>query len=154
MSKSLDYCKATAPSAYQSSDWDSAIEVNSKEIFDRYLEGIRSWQVSGTCNAQVDIAFDPDANFQYYTTYAVSCDGSLLFVEQAYEEIVARVCCLGTYFEPLGAPTDGTTVCCTVGNFVVLTEHSDNFAPADKPWMDIRTTVLLSIQMWYKQENA
>lgn len=48
MSKSFDFCKATAQNAYRSSyadrSWDNAIEVYETEaIFDKYLHGARNF---------------------------------------------------------------------------------------------------------------
>jgi hypothetical protein len=162
VSKSLDFCVSTASSPEGSFiydyRWDNAKELDAEHIFDQYIEKERNFMVTGTASngerfrSNVILEFNPDADFQYFTSLSCIHDGSLAHLVSLLEKCVSRVCCLGTFYKPLGEPHNGMTVHIVVGNFVVLNEYDkegDSFAPEDKKWMCERTTVLLPLRMEY-----
>ena len=153
MSKSFDFCKATAQNAYRSSyadrSWDNAVEVYETEaIFDKYLHGARNFFFEGKVDDEteicfdVSISFDGNADFDYFTSESCIHDGTLYFIIKTMDECVRKVCLAHT-----GAPESGDSIQYIVGNFVILTEYDGDFVPADKPWMRERTTVLLPLKM-------
>ena len=153
MSKSFDFCKATAQNAYRSSyadrSWDNAVEVYETEaIFDKYLHGARNFFFEGKVDDEteicfdVSISFDGNADFDYFTSESCIHDGTLYFIIKTMDECVRKVCLAQT-----GAPESGDSIQYIVGNFVILTEYDGDFVPADKPWMRERTTVLLPLKM-------
>ena len=86
MSKSFDFCKATAQNAYRSSyadrSWDNAVEVYETEaIFDKYLHGARNVFFEGKVDDEteicfdVSISFDGNADFDYFTSESCIHDG-------------------------------------------------------------------------------
>lgn len=162
MSKSLDFCVSVASNSERSSfcnrNWEEAYEFNSPIVFDADLRGERNWVVTGhddtgdEISIRVELAFNPNADFQYFTSESCLHDGTLIHIGSLMEKCVAKVCCLGTYYQPLGEPRNGQTVKIEVGNFVILNEFDkggDQFTPEDKKWMRERTTVLLPLRMEY-----
>lgn len=162
MSKSFDFCKAIAQDASRSSytdrNWDNAIEYNNTEaIFDKYLNKVRSFSINGKLesginfNFNVNLSFDNNADFDYFTSASCIHDGALVFVENTICRCVKNVCLARTYNKNIGALESGDSVEYVIGNFVVLTEYDGDFVPNDKPWMRERTTVLLSLK--FKKVN-
>lgn len=160
MSKSLDFCVSTASdperSGFYDRKWDDAKELDAELIFDAYIHNERNLTMTGTnsngenIRVNVILTFNPDADFQYFTSESCLHDGTLVHSVSLLEKCVSKVCCLGTFYKPLGEPHDGMTVHIEVGNFVVLNEYDEDgklFAPEDKKWMRERTTVLLPIRM-------
>lgn len=155
MSKSFDFCQAAIlRSGYADRSWENAREEYETEaVFDEYLYGARNFSFEGTVDGVVDvcfdvsISFDSDADFDYFTSESCIHDGTLLFVREAMDKCVRKVCLAQSYYKPTGAPASGDSIQYTVGNFIVLTEYDGDFVPADKPWMRERSTVLLPIKM-------
>lgn len=158
MSKSLYFCKAAAQdpsrSSYADRPWDEAVElVDTEKIFDEVLHKSRKFHVKGKSaggtklSFDVNFLFDCDADFDYFTSESVVHDGTLIFINEAIERCVDRVCLSQTYNRTIGKPKNGDSIKYVIGNFVVLTEYDGDFVPTDKPWMRERTTVLLPIKM-------
>lgn len=158
MSKSFDFCKATAQNTYCSSyadrSWDNAVEdYETETIFDKYLHGARSFFFEGKVDDEteicfnVSISFDCNADFDYFTSESCVHDGTLYFIRETIDKCVRKVCLAQTYNKNIRAPESGDSIQYIVGNFVVLTEYDGDFVPADKPWMRERTTVLLPLKM-------
>lgn len=161
MSKSLEFCMAIASdpqrSGYAGRDWSKSIEMDSVGFFDRFLNGERNLTMTGTdecddIHVDISLLFDKDANFDYFTSCSYTHDGTLLFITEMMSKLVEKVCCAITYNKTLRAPKSGDTVEYTVGNFVILNEYGEQFAPEDKPWMRERTTVLLPLKMEIKKD--
>ena len=166
MSKSLDFCISTASdperSGFYDRKWDDARELDAELIFDAYIHNERNLTITGTnsngenIRVNVMLSFNPDADFQYFTSESCHHDGTLVHSVSLLEKCVSKVCCLGTFYKPLGEPHDGMTVHIEVGNFVVLNEYDEDgklFAPEDKKWMCERTTVLLPLHMDYIEQK-
>lgn len=145
MSKSLEFCRICASdkaiSTYYDRDWEKSFEIGSEEIFDEYTHGKRIIDVNGS---KLFLKFDPDADFQYFTSSSCLHDGTFAFILSAIEECVIKVANLQTYYKPNGIPPDGSNVFCTVGNFVILNEY------ANRKRLHSRTTVLLPLSMKYE----
>lgn len=157
MSKSLDFCifAASNPTRSTLSDrnWKNAIEINDTEkFFDIYLNGERHIHVTGRdeegnkVNLAIDIVFDENADFEYFTSSSCTYDGTIAFKMQLMSECIQSVCCGETYSMNIRKPSTGCTIIYTVGNFVLLDEFGEQFASDDKPWLEQRTTVLLPLK--------
>lgn len=158
MSKSFDFCKATAQNTYRSShadrSWDNAVEdYETEAIFDKYLHGARNFFFEGEVDDEteicfdVSISFDDNADFEYFISESCVHDDTLYFIRETMDKCIRKVCLAQTYNKNTGAPEFGDSIQYIVGDFVVLTEYDGDFVPADKPWMKERTTVLLSLKM-------
>lgn len=158
MSKSLDFCITRASNAscssYSDRDWGKAVENTETEtIFDEYLNGKRKFRINGVDDSgnaayvDVEIQFDSDADFDYFTSDSCVHDGTLLFVVQTIKNCVDKICYAQTYNKNSGEPKSGDTIKYEVGNFVVLNEFGKQFALEDKPWLQERTTVLLPLKV-------
>lgn len=166
MSKSLEFCIATASDAnrstYSDRDWNNAYEIDPQScfstniFFNKYSNKDEPLELTGVddsgkeINVRINLSFNPDADFQYFTSKSYIYDGTLYFLYKMFEEIASKVCTLQTYYAPIGVPHNGDTINIIVGNFVILDEFDEDgtlFTPKDKKWMRERTTVLLPIRM-------
>lgn len=158
MSKSLDYCVKRASNKSLSSlsdrNWNNAVEwYKIEEIFDIYLGGLRQYDLRGRDNTgndihfNVELSFDSNADFDYFTAETCVHDGTLIFIHQLVERCVAKVCQVSTFNINVGQPMDGDKIKYTIGNLIVLNECGEKFAPNNKPWMCERATVLLPLKM-------
>lgn len=158
MSKSFDFCKAAAQNTYRSSyadrSWDNAVEdYETEAVFDEFLRGIRSFHIKGKTDQgdeisfEVSLSFDPNADFDYFTSDSCIHDGTLTFIRGAMDKCVRNVCFARTYNKNVGEPKSGDSIKYVIGNFVVLNEYDGQFVPIDKPFMRERTTVLLPLKM-------
>ena len=157
MSKSFEFCvnRASDPdvSSYTDRDWINAIElVNTKERFDTVLNGCRKFRISGTdasgekINLDVEICFDANADFGYFTSVYCVHDGTLYFVMECVNRCMNNVLGAATCDARLRREiVNGCTIRYTVGNFVMSNEYGD-FGSAEKPWLKSRTTVLLPLK--------
>ena len=157
MSKSLYFCKAVGQnpsrSTYAHRLWDNVTELmETEQIFDEVLQGNRKLAIAGRTDTgeevciSVDISFDCNADFDYFTSETIVHDGTFLFVREAVERCISRVSCAQTYYKSLGEPKFSDSIKYVIGNFVLLSEYDGEFVPTDKPWMRERTTVLLPIK--------
>ena len=156
MSNSLDFCKTTAieRSGLKDRDWSNPSEIDSKGYFDVTLKGMRQYTISsedGSISYNVNISFDPDGDFQYFTTEVAATDGTLIFVYQLMNNCINKVIAGQTYYGPSGPYGDKDTISYTVGNFIIISEVDDKFAPKDKPWCTNRVTVMLPLK--YQKET-
>lgn len=154
MSNSLEFCKRVAQdparSTYSDREWSNAKEsLDTKLLFDEILNGNYKYRCAyyvdhDRLEFDIEIEFNADAEFDYFTSETIICDGSLYF---APELICAQnVVCGRTYNKNIGEPERGNHIKYTVGNFVFLNEYDGDWVPADKPWMRERVTVLLPLR--------
>lgn len=158
MSKSLEFCKARAKnkeiSSFFDRDWDNAREMESLALFERILEGKRKYKIAGEEDGEareftISLVFDPDADFDYFTSSCSVHDGTLMFMFDNMEKCAKRVIIAETYYTKKGKPQAGDTIQYTIGNFVVLNEfdaNGDLFYLKEKPYLMERTTVLLPLR--------
>lgn len=158
MSKSFDFCKSVAQDASRSSyidrSWDTAMEdLETEAVFDEFLHGARIFYFEGKvdgeteANFNVEISFDANADFDYFTSDTCIHDGTLYFIREAMNRCVRKVSLAQTYNKNVGEPQNGDSIKYVVGNFVVLNEYDGDFVPTDRPWLRERTTVLLPLKM-------
>lgn len=154
MSKSLAFCQERASnpllSSYFDRDWGPAQEIPSEEFFDKYIHGARKIILSQQEKEDitVDLIFDPDASFDYFTNSSSINDGTMVFTLTTMEEIVMKILNAGTYDNRKEPHGWGDHIQYTLGNFVVLHEFGDF-----STWMKSRVTVLLPIK-YDKQEEG
>lgn len=158
-SKSLTWCKQRAKnpltSGYADRNWDDAVELSSEEMFDRLgCNGKRHFDCcytadGGSCvTYSVDIEFDQDADFEYFTSASCVHDGTALFDIELLASRISAVCSGATFNKDVGEPRNGDKIHYIVGNFATLTEHDGDWVPKDKKWMRTRTTILLPLKMY------
>jgi len=149
MSKSFDFVKQR----YGEADWAQAVEVDAMDIFSKTIPaGLIDFK-KGVFRVEHDdrkydvhVHFDPDADFDYYTTEASANDSTLVFAMELYKKIVAKVITLQTCYKPY-EHGNFEEVYWTIGNFVYLGETCE---PQGKPWLTYRMTVLLPLKMEVK----
>ena len=158
MSNSLDFCKARASnpsvSSYADRNWNNAAEnMETENFFDNILQGNRKLRVDGIDHngnkvyLNVELSFNPDADFDYFSGDSCVHDGTLLFIYEMMNKCVEKVKYAQTLSKANGQPKSGDTIKYVVGNFVVLNEFGKQFALEDKPWLQERTTVLLPLKV-------
>lgn len=159
MGKSLEFCKARASdpsvSTFADRNWNNAEEVNSKGFFDEYcLGGIREYELNleltdgSKILLTIDLEFNEDADYDYFTSSCRAYDGTLIPVKDAMMECVTQVIGGSSYNKDVGKPQPGDKIKYIIGNFVVLNEFDETaFATKEKPWLCERTTVLLPLKM-------
>ena len=157
MSKSFDFAINRAQNLEVSNltdrDWSGAYEYNAEQFFDQRINGARTCILTGNVDGKeykfsIKLEFDPDGEFDYFTSSKSVHDGTMIFVSENMESLVRKVLCLNTYYTPKGKPDNGDTVKFTIGNFVILNEYDEtgeNFTPKDKPYLRERTTVFLPL---------
>ena len=158
MSKSLEFCQTTARdpsrSTFADRNWENAREITETEaIFDQLLGGARNLTLRKDGGEKIgesfniNIEFDPDADFDYFTSDVVTHDGTLLFYLSAMHNCIQNVFTGSTYNKNIGKTEWGDNITYVVGNFVILSEIDSSFAPVDRPNIRERTTVLLPLKM-------
>lgn len=157
MSESFEFClnRASDPnvSPYTDRDWTKTAEiVDTQERFDAIIKGSRRFSIcrpdsSGKkVNLNMEVCFDENADFDYFTSETCVHDGTLYFVLECVDRCINKVLCATTYDTRLRRKIiNGCTIKYTVGNFVVSNEHG-NFGSEAKPWLNSRTTVLLPLK--------
>lgn len=130
--KFIKKCINEGRSKYGDRNWDKAEEYNPIEYF-KYYPG-------------ANVVYDPDADFEYFTSESSVHDGTLLFEVELIREVVARVAMGYTYYIPKGIPKNKLKY--TIGNIIVLNEYEESadWIPQNKPWMHQRTTVCLPLK--------
>lgn len=130
----------------------NAVEVtNTEEFFDCAFEG-RVFCISGVdeigkyVTRNIEIVFDKNADFEYFTSDSCTHDGTYYFVMECMYNCAKNVVTGSTYSTSKKEPFDGCKIKYTIGNFVVLNEFDDKFRTDEKPWLQERTTVLLPLK--------
>ena len=159
MSKSLEFCidRALNPkvSSYYDRNWKEAIENEETEAwFDDYIQGERKFLITGTndneekISLDLEISFDSNANFDYFTSESCIHDGTAYFIVCCMEKVMNKVLNASTYNKLLFNDKDilnAQTIKYIIGNFVILDEFGD-FSTKEKPWLKDRTTILLPLK--------
>ena len=160
MSYSLEFCKQRASnpdiSSYADRDWNGAVEHDITMPLDNILHGLRKYKLTGhsddgrEVSYDVNITLDPNGDFDYFTSGSFISDGTLLFWAECVDGLLRKVLSLGTYNKKLGAPPNGCAVNWIIGNVVSCVEYDGDWVPADKKWMNERTTILLPLKVWHE----
>lgn len=98
----------------------------------------------------VNVIYDPNADFEYFTMERCCCDGAIMYYIDLAEKVLSKVLHLKTCNKNK-IPSDWKDInACqftyTIGNFVLADEHGDEFATEEKPWMKSRFNVFLPIK--------
>lgn len=136
----------------------SCSPVIQKLYFDNCLSTTLCGDYNGISGSlKNNIAYVPDAEFEYFTVASCRCDGTSIFLSELMEEILNKLLGIKTYNNetiPEGVYSNiwAYDINYTVGNFVLNEEFGD-FGTADKPWMQSRFTAILPIKCeWIKKE--
>lgn len=97
-----------------------------------------------------DLTYNPDADFDYFTTESCVCDGTLVFMTELIEKLLKKIGSLNTYYVPAfeGIPEEefcNYKLHYEVGDFI-MNSHIIEPPNKDKPWMCDRFTVMLPIK--------
>ena len=158
MSKSFDFCISAASDKERSNiadrDFSESFELDMNNVCDYFKETLTHKLTFNSGDISVYVTYDPDADFQYFTSSTSTNDGTLLFIYDQAVECLNKVLQLKTYYLPVGAPKNFKNVelYYTVGNFVVCNEFGEQFATKEKPWMLSRTTVMMPIKYSFKEK--
>lgn len=162
MNKSLEYIRsriANEETSFSDRNMETAIVVP----FTRFVKLKEKEAVDAFYDITLDdnryaklishLIYDPDAEFEYFTSSVSTHDGTLLFVTETIKECINNILQLQTYNITKGFPKnlDGAEITFTIGDIVVVNECDPKFAPADKPWMQERTTVMIPLIYNYKE---
>ena len=160
MGKSLEFIKNRIESenvyGFEDTGFESLTEYNSRDAFksfyifsDDKTETKLIYKLGDDkADLEVDIVYNPDADFEYFTMECCRCDGTLLFIQELMEKCVEKIIRFKTYNKDKQLPADlsGHKITYTVGDFVVGTEYGEQFSTKEKPWMLERFTVMLPIK--------
>lgn len=102
------------------------------------------------------LVYDPNADYEYFTSKVSTHDGTLLFVDNTINECIKNIINVQTYNTIKGFPKElnGVEFTYTMGDIIVVNETDPKFAPADKPWMQERTTVMIPLIYSYKEKKS
>jgi hypothetical protein len=117
--------------------WDKSYEILTELVLPRKYHHTKVTNDLGN-SYQVDL--DPEANFDYFTSYRLFSDGTLISIFKAIDECLKNVYSGKTYNKDVGLPTHYT-----IGNLVVLEEFGD-YGTEEKPFLHSRITVLLPVK--------
>lgn len=105
----------------------------------------------------VDVIYDENADFEYFTTERCTCDGTFIFMGELIEDVFLKVINIQTTNNE--KVPDGFIknifdyeIVYTVGNFVLCYEDGD-FGTEEKPWLYSRFTVMLPIKFDIVKKN-
>lgn len=139
-----DYIKTHTKEEFQNGFIDNKCQFkykNTKAIVD-------GKEVTG--DIIVNILYDENANFEYFTMERCICDGTLIFIDELIQKVFLKVMQIQTVNNE--KVPDGFNenpfiyeLVYTVGNFVICDEYGD-FGTEEKPWLKSRFTVMLPIK--------
>lgn len=168
--KSLEFVKKSIESGMYKdvhiSDFDTMKEIEfspfvkqffkfNDEIawFNNELRYSHTIEENGGQNNKINacIVCDDDADFQYFIAQEYICDGTASFHFSLYGEILESLLYLKTYYkkeEPEDFKDNFSKydIRYTVGDFVLCSKMSNEFATKEKPWLKERVTVMLPVR--------
>lgn len=101
--------------------------------------------------AEISVKYNPNAQFDYFSTESCCCDGTLLFGVELCKKIFIKILSGQSCYIPK-KPKDAEQypynydIAFEVGNFVFAEEYGKQFATKEKPWLQSRFTVMLPIK--------
>lgn len=100
---------------------------------------------------EISVKYNPNAQFDYFSTESCCCDGTLLFIVELCEKIFNKILTGQSCYTPkipkdAGEKPYNYDVAFEVGNFVFAEEYGEQFATENKRWMKSRFTVMLPIK--------
>lgn len=164
MSKSLEFVKARIANegtSFSDRNMEAAIvvpltrfiQLKEKQVVDALYDVVLDDKRFSKIVSH--LIYDPDADFEYFTSSVSVHDGTLLFVSETVNDCINNILGLKTYNVTKGFPKnlDGVEFTFTVGDIVIVNEYDTKYAPADKPWMQERTTVMIPLIYEYKEKQ-
>lgn len=97
----------------------------------------------------INITYNPNAEFDYFTTESCVCDGTLVFIHDLMVDVINKLTPFGTCGKIPKEAEDNLEnydIHYTVGDFVVGEEYGKQFATKEQPWLQCRFTVMLPIK--------
>lgn len=153
MSKSIEYIKSRIENKDNTNmelSFDDWYEVSPEHFlkFDEDHKSISNFtDDSNELNIEIEITYDPEADFEYFTTSSEKHDGSICYEAECAHRCVLKILELKTYNKNIKIPEGygNYKFKYTIGNIVVVNEYDEKFANTDKPWTNEKTTALLPI---------
>ena len=151
MNKSLEYIKNRIKTGYVNNMTEEEFsnmqvvkftDVCAKFNHHNILENKETGEV------YIDMKYDPDAKFDYFTLETCYCDGTFMFMGELIDKIINKICSLQTYYSPaIEEEIDLSKyhVHYIVGDFVANTYYIES-PDLEKPWMKDKFTVMLPIK--------
>ena len=105
---------------------------------------------------EIQVKYDPDAEFEYFTMERCICDGTLFFFYKLVATVLNNVFTCATY-NKAKLPSDYDSnpfaykLKYIIGNPVIAIEHGKEFATEEKPWMLDRFSAMLPIKMNFER---
>ncbi len=147
MSKSYDFCIKRASdlkfSRYSQLDWTKAKEFSYESLCIPLIPD-GEYQVDND-NILLNVKYNTDANFQYFTSAQFIHDGTLLHISLGVQKLINSIYTAATYNKAIGEPNSNKICSYIYGNPVILNEYGD-FGTENKPWLCERTTILIPIE--------
>lgn len=104
-----------------------------------------------------DLTYNPEADFNYFTTESCTCDGTLIFMAELMENLLKKIGELNTYYLPALEEINEEDLCnykfhYEVGDFVI-NSHIIEPPNKDKPWLCDRFTVMSPVKFTVEKIN-
>ena len=173
MGKSLDFVRSRIASGVcngmENNKYESMQELDFLEVLENYQHNVifdeenvchyildASTDTNLTGKLEIQIKYDPDPEFEYFTMERCRCDGTLFFFYELVATVLNKVFSLETHNKEK-VPSDydnnpfAYKVKYTIGNPLIAIEHGEEFATEEKPWMLDRVSVMLPIAMDFER---
>lgn len=162
MGKSLDFIKERVSFG---GSYGISMDVLSKAIEESFIDVLNSVPhlkelsdknniklvLTGDDNKKrsVIIKYNPDADFDYFTTESCTCDGTLYFMNTVINEVLNNVFTSATYNKSVAPENYENNLWdydmeYIVGDFVIMDEFGE-FGTTEKPWLQSRFTAMLPL---------
>ena len=134
--------------------YDSMFEVSPVNFLNQEDNEGQVW-VNRCANGEIisELYYDINADFNYFTMSRNINDGTLLFMQTAIEDVLNKVMSTVTYNKKIMSEVPNNKdfinshhLKYTIGNIVCCTEHNEEFATKEKPYLTSRYTALLPIK--------
>lgn len=173
MGKSLDFVKNRIASGVcngmENNKYECMQELEFLDVLENYQHNVifdeenvckrilhMTSLTNSTSDIEIQVKYDPDAEFEYFTMERCRCDGTLFFFYELVTTVLNKVFSLETHNKEK-VPSDydnnpfAYKVKYTIGNPVIAIEHGEEFATEEKPWMLDRFSVMLPIAMDFER---
>lgn len=173
MGKSLDFVKNRIASGVcngmENNKYECIQELEFLDVLENYQHNVifdeenvckkilhMTSLTNSTSDIEIQVKYDPNAEFEYFTMERCRCDGTLFFFYELVATVLNKVFTLGTHNKEK-VPSDydnnpfAYKVKYVIGNPVIAIEHGREFATEEKPWMLDRFSVMLPIAMDFER---
>lgn len=173
MGKSLDFVKNRIASGFcngmENNQYECMHELELLDVLENYQHNVifddrnvckkflnMTSITNSTDDVEIQVKYDPNAEFEYFTMERCRCDGTLFFFYELVATVLNKVFTFGTY-NKAKVPNDYESnpfaykLKYVIGNPVVAIEHGEEFATEEKPWMLDRFSVMLPIAMDFER---